>query len=79
MVRKMESVTICIVNTKYLPNKGTTKLVGGIISRNGKKNSVNASRIEIHKVIFSPLLIDKQNTTIVRRPKLTHGIIKFIV
>ena len=32
-----------------LPNKGTDMEVGGIISANSKKNTVNESRIEMDK------------------------------
>lgn len=67
-----------MVKTRYFPNSGTTRDVGGIISRNGKKNKVNARRIEIQSVIFSPDFVDKLNTTIVSNPKLKHGIIKLI-
>ena len=41
IVRKIERATIWIVKTRYLPRRGTTKEVGGIISRNGRKNRVN--------------------------------------
>ena len=39
--------TSCI--TTFLPNKGTDMEVGGIISANSKKNTVNESRIEMDK------------------------------
>jgi hypothetical protein len=79
MVRKMDRANILMVNTRYLPSRGTTRDVGGIMSRKGRKNSVNASKIEMHRVIFSPDLVDKLNTTIVRKPKLRHGMIRLIV
>lgn len=50
----MEDVTSIIVNNKYLPSKGTANDVGGIISANNKKNTVNDSKIDTHNVIFSP-------------------------
>ncbi len=78
IVRKIDSETIWIVNTRYLPSSGTTSDVGGIISRNGKKNKVNARRIDMQRVIFSPDFVDSENTMIVIKPKLMHGIIKFI-
>ena len=42
--------TNIIVKSKYFPNKGTAKDVGGMISANSKKNTVNDRRIEIHNV-----------------------------
>ena len=44
------NVSRIIVKSTNLPNKGTTKLVGGIISANSRKNTVNDSRIEMAKL-----------------------------
>lgn len=54
IVTTTDNVTSIIVNNKYLPNSGTVKDVGGIISANSKKNTVRDSRIEIQSEIFSP-------------------------
>lgn len=44
--------TNIIVNSRYFPSNGTAKDVGGIISANNKKNTVNDTRIEIHNVTY---------------------------
>lgn len=54
IVTTTDKVTSIIVNNKYFPNKGTVSDVGGIISANSKKNTVNDRRIEIQSEIFSP-------------------------
>lgn len=50
----IDDVTNIIVNNKYFPNSGTASDVGGIISANSKKNTVNESRIDTQSVTFSP-------------------------
>lgn len=50
----IESVTRIIVKRRYLPSKGTASDVGGIISANSRKNTVNDTRMEMHNVTFSP-------------------------
>lgn len=45
-----DNETSIIVNSRYLPSSGTANDVGGIISANSKKNTVNETRIEIHNV-----------------------------
>ena len=52
IVRKIDRDTIWIVNTRYLPRSGTTRDVGGIISRNGMKNRVNLNKIKKLNVKF---------------------------
>lgn len=47
-VTKIDNVTRIMVNNKYLPIKGTTKLVGGISSANKRKNTVNDSNMLTH-------------------------------
>jgi len=37
-----------MVKSKYFPRSGTVNEVGGIISANKRKNTVNDSRIEMH-------------------------------
>ena len=54
-VRNIDIVTIIIVNNKYFPIRGITMDVGGLISDSSRKNTVRASRIEMDRVIFSPL------------------------
>lgn len=49
-VVQTESDTKIIVNNKYFPKSGTANDVGGIISANNKKNTVNDTRIEMHNV-----------------------------
>lgn len=53
-VTHMERVTKIIVNSRYLPSKGTARDVGGIISASNRKNTVRESRIDTHNVTFSP-------------------------
>ena len=50
----MDKETSIMVKSRYFPSKGTAKEVGGIISASSKKNTVNDSKMEIHKVTFSP-------------------------
>lgn len=47
-VIKMDNVTRIMVNSKYFPNNGIAKEVGGIISASNKKNTVSDKRIEEH-------------------------------
>lgn len=54
MVTTTDNVTSIIVNSKYFPNSGTVNDVGGIISTNSKKNTVNDNKMLIHNEIFSP-------------------------
>lgn len=65
----MESVTNVIVNNKYLPSRGTAKDVGGIISANSKKNTVNDTRMELHNVTCND-----ENKTGVTLPHLNKKI-----
>jgi hypothetical protein len=50
--------------------------VGGIISNKKRKKNVNASKIEMHSVIFSPELDDNKKTRTVKNDIETHGIIR---
>lgn len=43
-------VTITIVKSKYLPIRGTTSEVAGMISTSSKKNTVSEIKIEIDSV-----------------------------
>lgn len=45
--------TNIIVKRRYLPSNGTASDVGGIISANNKKNTVNDTKIEIHNVTYT--------------------------
>lgn len=54
IVTTTDNVTSIIVNNRYLPNNGTVRDVGGIISAKSKKNTVSDSKIEIQSEIFSP-------------------------
>ena len=49
-VLKIENVTSNMVKRRYLPNRGTARDVGGIISASSKKNTVRDSKIEIQRV-----------------------------
>lgn len=48
-----------MVKSKYFPRRGTASDVGGIISANSKKNTVNETRIEMDNVTFSPQSLGK--------------------
>lgn len=50
-----------------------------MISNKSKKNKVNASKIEIDRVIFSPLLEERLKTKTVKNDMLMQGIIKLTV
>lgn len=52
-VTQIDNVTSVIVNKRYFPSKGTASDVGGMISANNKKNTVNDTRMELHKVTFT--------------------------
>lgn len=49
-VVQTDNDTRIMVKSRYFPNNGTAKEVGGIISANNKKNTVKDTRIEIHNV-----------------------------
>lgn len=49
-VVQTDSDTKIMVKRRYLPNKGTAKDVGGMISANNRKNTVKETSIEMHKV-----------------------------
>lgn len=51
-VVQTDSDTKIIVNSKYLPSNGIASDVGGIISAKSKKNTVNDTKIEMHKVTW---------------------------
>lgn len=53
-VTEIDNVTRIIVNRRYLPNNGTARDVGGIISASSRKNTVSETRIEMQRVTFSP-------------------------
>ena len=53
--RKIDIVTTIMVKRRYFPIRGITNDVGGLMSDSKRKNTVSASKIEIDKVIFSPL------------------------
>ena len=55
--RKKEILTI--VNSRYLPRRGTASDVGGIISAKRRKNTVNYTRMEMDRVTFSPQSLGK--------------------
>jgi hypothetical protein len=50
----IETVTRIMVKRRYLPSNGTASDVGGIISANRRKNTVSETRMEMHRVTFSP-------------------------
>ena len=50
----IERVTRIMVKRRYLPSNGTASDVGGIISANSRKKTVNDTRMEMHSVTFSP-------------------------
>lgn len=52
---------------------------GGRIFEISNKNTTNARRMDIHRVIFSPASAGKINTDNVTNEISTHGIIKFTV
>jgi hypothetical protein len=65
IVTTTENVTKTIVNNRYLPNSGTVKLVGGIISASNKKNTPNESMIDIDKLTyFYELQVKSKITTL---------------
>lgn len=47
-VIQMDRVTKIMVNNRYFPSKGMANDVGGIISANSRKNTVNERRMEEH-------------------------------
>ncbi len=47
-VTKIDRVTRIIVNSKYFPIRGTTKLVGGMSSASKRKNTVKESKMLTH-------------------------------
>jgi len=51
-VTHIDNVTRIMVNSKYFPNKGMAKDVGGIISASSKKKTVNESRMETQRVTY---------------------------
>lgn len=59
IVTTTDNVTSIIVNNKYFPNSGTVSDVGGIISTNKRKNTVNDSKMLIQSDIFSPESLGK--------------------
>lgn len=59
IVTTTDNVTSIIVNNKYFPNSGTVSDVGGIISTNNRKNTVNDSKMLIQSDIFSPESLGK--------------------
>jgi len=79
MVRPNLRKCFILISIYLLDNNNNNLLVGGIISNKSKKNKVNASKIEMDNVIFSPLDDDKLNTRTVRNDMLMHGIIKLTV
>ena len=46
----MEAETKIIVKRRYFPRSGTASEVGGMISANSRKKTVNDRRMEMHKV-----------------------------
>lgn len=48
-----------MVKSRYLPKRGTVSEVGGIISANRRKKTVNDSRMLIQSEIFSPESLGK--------------------
>lgn len=59
IVTTTDRVTSIMVNSRYLPKRGTVRDVGGMISASSRKNTVNDSRILIHSEIFSPESLGK--------------------
>lgn len=53
--------------------------VGGMMSKSSKKKRVKASRMEMHRVIFSPEFDESMNTGTVRKDMLTQGTIKLTI
>lgn len=49
-VVQTDNDTSVIVNSKYLPSNGMASDVGGMISAKSKKNTVNDTKIEMHRV-----------------------------
>lgn len=49
-VVQTDSETKIIVKSRYFPSNGIANDVGGMISANSKKNTVNDTRIEMHNV-----------------------------
>lgn len=49
-----ESVTITIVKSRYFPIRGRDIDVAGMISVRRRKNTVRATRMDMHRAIFSP-------------------------
>lgn len=49
------------------------------MSRRSRKKRVSASKIEIHRVTFSPDSDERINTGTVRNDILTHGTIKLTI
>lgn len=54
IVTNTENDTRTIVNSRYFPNSGTVREVGGIISDSNKKNTPSDRTMEIDNDTFSP-------------------------
>ena len=52
MVATLEKVIKIIVKSRYLPNNGTVRLVGGMISAKRRKNTTNESIIEMERLTW---------------------------
>ena len=48
----MDKETSIMVKSRYFPNKGTAKDVGGMISASSKKKTVSDSKIEMQRVTW---------------------------
>jgi hypothetical protein len=77
-VNEIAAIFIINVNNKYLATSGIVN-DGGRILDTSRRNTTNASKIEIHNVIFSPASAGRANTQIVTKLIRTHGMIRFTV
>lgn len=58
----IDKVTKIMVNSKYFPKSGIASDVGGIISANSKKNTVNERRMEEHNDTYKNSIFYSINT-----------------
>lgn len=74
----MAIIFIINVNSKYLAIKGILN-DGGRIFETSNKNTTNASKMDIHRVIFSPASAGNANTQTLTKLMSTHGMIRLTV
>ena len=74
----MATMFMMKVKSRYLAISGMVS-DGGRILDTSSRNTTNASRTEIHSVIFSPASAGRANTHTLTKEINTHGMIRFTV